>query len=64
MFKDLNNNYTIDEGEYNEDEPELYYYYGDEEITAEEYETYVIQGDFEPIYGKETAAAVIARLEN
>ena len=63
MFKDLNDNYTIDEGEYNEGDTDLYYYYGYEEITAEEYDSYVIPGDFEPIYGKEAASAIITRLE-
>ena len=60
MFKDSNNNYMIDEWE--AIGTDLYYYYGDEEITLEEYDSYLIQGDYEVICGRETASAMIAQL--
>jgi len=64
MFKDINNNYTPDDGEYDENDPKSYFYFGDKEITREEYESYVIQGNYELIIGKESASEMIARLES
>ena len=63
MFKDSNGNYMVDEGEYDESNPEMYYYFGEQEITMEEYNGYVIQGDYEFISGSESASAIISRLE-
>ncbi len=60
FFKDKNGNGSIDEGEY--DETDASYYYGDQEISAEQYESYVIPGEFEQIRGKKGAEVMIAEL--
>jgi len=59
-FKDLNNNYQMDEGEYNGTDC---YYYGNQEITQEEFESYLINGNYESIYGRKSASELIAQLE-
>jgi hypothetical protein len=63
MFKDENNNYMIDEGEYDETTEVSYYYYGKREITPEEYESYQKQGNYELICGKSTASEIIKQLQ-
>ena len=62
MFKDLNENYMMDEGEYND--TDLYYYFGEKEISQEEYNSYLIVGDYESICGRESASTIIAHLES
>lgn len=61
MFKDVNNNYQIDEDEWQEGEN--YYYYGEDELTAEEYHSFLIPGDYQPIVGEKTAAEMALQLQ-
>lgn len=42
---------------------ELYFYYGDEEITEEEYDSYMIDGEYSHIYGTFTAEEMIGQLQ-
>ncbi|MBC5738444.1 hypothetical protein [Lawsonibacter faecis] len=60
MFEDTNGNYQIDE-----DEPlgvEAYYYYGGQEISAADFHSYLIQGEYESIAGDRTATELLAQL--
>ena len=59
-FRDINGNGSIDEGEYCE---EPVYYYGDTEISKEEYAAYQIPGDFERITGDLPAEMILEELE-
>lgn len=59
-FKDTNSNAIMDENEpYSET---AYYYYGDTEITAEEYADYQIPGNYEQITGDNSAEAMLLQL--
>jgi hypothetical protein len=62
MFNDKNGNYMPDEGEY--DDTREYFYYGEQEITPEEYNVYLIQGDYEFLCGIESASEIIRQLES
>ncbi len=59
-FKDLNGNGTMEEGEYND--TDLYYYYGEKEISQTEYDSYLKPGDYRWIGGKMNGEAMIAQL--
>lgn len=60
-FRDINHNYAIDDNEpITEDR---YYYYGDQEITAEEYETYFIIGEYHWLQGSKDASEILVELE-
>lgn len=59
-FRDINGNGSMDEGEYCE---EPVYYYGDTEISKEEYAAYQIPGDFERITGDLPAEMILEELE-
>ena len=48
-FNDTNGNYQIDDGELSSDEP--LYYYGENQISAYEYESYKVPGSYEFIEG-------------
>lgn len=63
FFNDANHNYMIDEGEYDENNPVEYYYYNDQEITAEEYNSYLIEGDYEWLEGTMTYDEIMTRLQ-
>ena len=52
----------VDEGETYADEP-VAYYWGDAEITAEEYAGYQIPGEYQPLMGEFTAAELLTQLE-
>lgn len=60
FFKDTNGNGTIDENEPFSEEP--YYYYGNTEISKEEYDTYRISGEYEWITGDQSAEEIISQL--
>lgn len=60
-FNDANRNRMIDEGEEFCEEP--FYYYGDTEITEEEYESYQFQGEYEWISGKKTFEEILRQLK-
>lgn len=60
FFKDTNGNGTIDENEPFSEEP--YYYYGNTEITKEEYDAYRIPGEYEWITGDKSAEEIISQL--
>ena len=64
MFKDINDNYMPDEEEYDENDTKSYFYLGKKEITQEEYDSYVIKGDYALIVGYESASEIIAKLES
>ena len=67
MFDDKNGNYSIDDGEYFEDmygNPICYYYYGDREITEDQYISYQIDGNYEPINGTKKANEIIEQITN
>lgn len=59
-FRDINGDGMIDEEEYC-DEP--VYYYGDSEISEEEYAGYQVRGDFESICGELSAEEILAQLD-
>lgn len=60
-FRDINHNYAIDDNEpITEDR---YYYYGDQEITAEEYEAYFMLGEYHWLQGSKDASEILAELE-
>lgn len=40
-----------------------YYFYGNDEITEEGYDSYMIQGDYEYLYGTKTAEEIIHELQ-
>lgn len=40
-----------------------YYFYGNNEITEEEYDSYMIQGEYEYLYGTKTAEEIIHELQ-
>lgn len=63
-FEDANGNgmLDVDEGETYADEP-VAYYWGDAEITAEEYAGYQIPGEYQPLMGEFTAAELLTQLE-
>ena len=61
-FDDTNRNGMADEGEKFCDEP--YYYFGDAEITKEEYESYRSEGDYEWISGEKTAEEMLTILNS
>lgn len=50
----------IDEGEEISEEP--FYYYGDTELTEEEYAAYKIEGEYEWISGDKTAEEILKLL--
>ena len=60
-FRDANGDGMIDEDEYC-DEP--IYYYGDSEISEEEYATYQVRGDFEMICGEMSSEEILTQLES
>lgn len=60
-FQDKNENGRMDEDE--DFEGFNYCFYGNNEITEEEYDTYMIQGDYEYIYGTKTAEEIIGELQ-
>ena len=60
-FNDTNRNGITDENEPFTEEP--FYYFGDAEITEEEYDSYHIEGDYEWISGDKTAAEILELLE-
>ncbi len=67
MFDDKNGNYSVDDGEYLEDmygNPICYYYYGDRQITEEEYMSYQINGNYEYINGTKNANEIIEQITN
>lgn len=59
-FKDINGDGIMDENEPVSEEP--YYYYGNTEITAEEYSSYQIPGDYEWIAGDKSVEEIISQL--
>ena len=61
LFRDLNGNYQMDEDEPYSDE--RFYYYGDKEITPEEFDTYLIPGDYQELVGSQSAACLLAQLQ-
>lgn len=61
MFKDANHNHQIDEGEWQEGEQ--YYYYGENELTAEKYDSFLIPGDYQPLEGEKTASEIAVQLQ-
>lgn len=60
-FRDINGDGMIDEDEYC-DEP--IYYYGDSEISEEEYAAYQVRGDFDMICGEMSTEEIMAQLES
>lgn len=67
MFEDKNKNYMIDDGEYIEDiygNPLCYYYFGDREITEEEFNSYQIHGNYEYINGTKKVNEIIEQITN
>lgn len=60
FYKDANGNGRIDENEYIE---EPLYYYGENEITAEEYASYQIPGDYQPITGDKSLGELMSLLD-
>lgn len=60
FFKDSNGNGTIDENEPFSEEP--YYYYGNTEISKEEYDTYRISGEYEWITGDKSTEEILSQL--
>ena len=62
FFKDLNGDSMPSDDEFTEN-GEAYYFYGDTEITEEEYSSYVISGDYEYIEGKMSADEIIGTLK-
>lgn len=60
-FSDTNRNGIADENELFTEEP--FYYFGDAEITEEEYDSYHIEGDYEWISGDKTAEEMLELLE-
>lgn len=61
LFRDENGNYQMDEDEPYADE--RFYYYGDREITPEEFHAYLIPGDYQPLVGSQSAACLLAQLQ-
>ena len=59
-FRDANGDGMIDEDEYC-DEP--IYYYGDSEISEEEYASYQVRGDYEVICGEMSTEEILAQLD-
>lgn len=60
MFKDKNHNYLQDEDEpYEED---AFYYYGEQEITEQEFTSYLIPGDYRLINGTKTYDEIVKML--
>lgn len=57
MFKDKNHNYLQDEDEPYEEE--TFYYYGEQEITEQEFASYLIPGDYRLINGTKTYDEII-----
>lgn len=60
-YKDKNGNKQIDENEISADTP--YYFYGDTEITEDEYLDYQIPGDYESIKGTFSVAEILSLLD-
>lgn len=56
MFRDEDEDYYIDEGEEVE---EPIFYYGDTEISEEEFQTYCIEGDYEMLIGEKYAREIL-----
>ena len=61
MFDDKNKNYMIDDGEMLP-EGECLYYYGDQQVTDSEFDTFLIEGDFQYIAGTKSADQMIEEL--
>lgn len=60
-FRDSNHNYFMDENE--PVTAERFHYYGEKEITAEEFDTYMIRGKYAMVQGKMCASEMIATLQ-
>lgn len=60
MFKDKNHNYYQDEDE--PYEAETFYYYGEQEITEQEFASYLIPGDYIFINGTKTYDEIVQML--
>ena len=63
LFDDKNGNGIMDEEEYTGDDGECYYYYADQKISKEEFESHQITGDYQWITGTKTADEMIAQLQ-
>lgn len=61
MFKDTNHNYQMDEDEWHEGE--MYYYYGEDELTEDEYEAFQISGAYQYLEGTKTVSEMRAQLQ-
>ncbi len=62
-FDDKNNNGEIDEGEDAKFLEEPVYYYGNKVITKEEFDSYLIEGDYEELAGTKSYADMIKALD-
>lgn len=60
MFRDQNHNFIQDEDEPYEDD--YYYYYGEEEITEQEFDGYMIPGEYQLINGTKTHEEILQML--
>ncbi len=64
LFDDKNSNGIPDEGEYSKENLKEYkYFYGEEEITKQQYDNYLKQGDFKFLEGIKTATEIINELK-
>lgn len=59
-FRDINEDGEIDEDEYCDDP---IFYYGDTEVSEEEYDSYQVKGDFETIRGELSSEEILAQLD-
>ena len=62
MFIDKNKNGFPDEDEFLADD-KLVYYYGDKKISEKKFNSYLIDGEYKPIYGKYSKKEILKKLE-
>lgn len=62
MFRDTNGDHLMGEDEPYSDE--IYFYRGDQEISEEEFESYLIQGDYAVLEGNQTASQLLNQLQH
>lgn len=62
-FRDQNNDGQLDNENEAVGEEGTYYYYGTTELTKEQYEEYVIGGDYQELIGTKNAADILEELE-